>query len=284
MTIYAYLHTYTNAAGAEQQTLCTTFDPKFLPAGVQAQEFPDGTPLALVNGAIEPHFGAQVQKAAASALASVKQAAAVAIEGGFSWGGNQITLSRHDQLNNQLSLSVAGYAKANAVNWSAGLEVNPTTVLFANGSYWEPHQTGVTGSAEPSWVTGPVNDGSVIWEEIQFQVGTTNGNIPVNVTSALSMGASEAKFVNEVRVQYQAAKAKIQTLGSLPLWSAAAKLPKNAQIFVPVTGGVWQVFKAGTTGSVAPLFEQPTAGNVQDGAVVWSYQGQLADLISQVTF
>ncbi len=229
MTIYAYIHTYTSAEGVEQHTLCTTYAPEFLPKGVQAVEFPDGTPLAVVNGQIRPHYGQDVGKASSKQLSLIKQQSFATIENGFPWNGHQITLSKNDQANNQLSLAIASYAKTNAVPWEPSFQVTPTTVVFANNTYWEPSVLGVTGTTEPTWDAPEISDGSVTWKELQFLVGTTSGNIPVNVIQALELGGFGAKFINSVRISYQQAKSEILALSSLPEWASNTKFTKNSR-------------------------------------------------------
>lgn len=282
MTIYAYIHTVGTGA-TERQVLATTYDVRYVPSGVSAVEFPDGTPLALVNGVIQSDYVSRLGKVAEKKLAEIKAISYQTIGQGFGWKGNQVTLSSQDQANNQLSLSVAGFSSATAKPWTSSTAVTPTSVISASGTYWHPLTSGTTGKTEPNWGNAsPITDGSVSWQEILFQVGTDSGNIWVNVSEALELGVIGGTFISSQRSAYQAAKTKLVTLSNLPNWSQGNSYSKGAQIFVPTTGGVWKTTKPGKSGPVFPLFEQ-TGQVIPDGATAWSYVGQAETLIGQVT-
>ncbi len=282
MTIYAYIHEYTDGQGNQKTTVASTFDPKFLPPGVVAQEFPDGTPLTVVNGQIEPEYLSSLSSTATKGLAQLSSQYFQQISAGFSYGENTVTLGRNDQLNNQLNLSVASFASLTAVPWKPGLEVLPTMVVTSSGTYWEPTVPGTTGTSEPAWISGAeVQDGSVTWHEILFPVGTTAGNILVDVPTALSIGASGAKFINIQRLQYQATKAQVQAFLATPTWTPGVSASVGNQIIIPQTGGVWTVKGTGVTGAVQPFFSNTTTV-VADGSVTWMYVGQALDILNNI--
>jgi hypothetical protein len=281
VTIYAYVHAAVGKDGVEKQILATTYDAKYLPEGTSAVEFPDGTPLALVNGVIQPQYGSRLEKAVATQLSGLKTASYQAIENGFNWNGNQITLSSKDQANNQLSLTRATLFFTTAKGWTPATPATFTNIISAGGTYWGAVAYGTTGATEPAWSGAQVTDGSVTWQEAKFQVGTSAGNIWVTVPEAIELGNAAGTFVSAQRLAYQATKAKLVAFSSLPEWSASTSYGKATQIFVPTTGGVWTTSKAGKSGSTFPLFEQVNQV-ISDGTTVWTYVGQAETLVTKV--
>lgn len=276
MTIYAYVH------NTEKPVLATTYDIKYVPEGISALEFPDGTPLILNSGVIEPQYTVLLLKAAAAKLQKLRLETTQTIERGFEWNGHQITLNKTDQANNQHSLVMASHAQLSATQWAPRTPVEATTIIAASGTHWRAVKTGITGSVEPNWINDSVSDGSAVWQKLQFSVGTVEGNFRATVNEMLEIGLTETSFRNAEREKYQEAKAKIAAITSLPAWAPGVSYVKGQEIFIPYTGAVWKATSKGKSGSVQPTFT-PTESVVPDGTTAWSYVSQAEALVNAVS-